>query len=203
MTRVPVPSNPLLADWVARAFDRERKIVRALAELGPIADRDVVLAGAVPPWLVAELRGAGARIVEASTSASPDPGSADVVLGAWSAFRGEEDAEIADALALLRRHGRLLVIHDYGRDEIERLVGDRPESSTWSRRGGPFTDAGFKIRVVHCWWTFDSIEDTARFLHDAFGDAATVRAATELAAGLRRPRLSHNVAIYHRDAAPA
>lgn len=203
MTRVPAPSNPLLAEWTARSFDRERKIVRALEELGPIGDRDVALAGTVPPWLVAELGDAGARIVGPILPDPLAPGGADVVIGAWSAFRGADDAEIAEARARLRPAGRLLAIHDYGRDEIDRLEGDRPESSTWSRRDGPFTAAGFKIRVVHCWWTFDSIEDTARFLRDAFGDAATALAATALGAALRRPRLSHNIAIYHRDAAPA
>lgn len=212
MTRVPVPSNPLLADWTARAFDRDRKLVRVLGELGPIAERDITLMGSVPPWLVAELRLAGARIVgrsavepPAADSSGPGPepvdrassSSADIVLAAWSALRGAEADEIAGAVALLRPGGRLLAIHDYGRDQIDALVGDRPESAIWSRRGGPFTSAGFKIRVVHCWWTFDSLEEAARFLDAAFGDASR-----ELAAGLRRPRISHNVAIYHRDAAP-
>jgi len=45
MARVPIPSNPLLADWTARAFDQERKLIRALVELGQIAGRDVAVVG--------------------------------------------------------------------------------------------------------------------------------------------------------------
>lgn len=198
MARVPVPSNPLLADWTARAFDRERKLIRALVELGQIAGRDVAVVGAIPIWLLDELHGSGARVLGGSSGDPGTAGGADVVLGAWSSFREAHDIAIAASLELLRPGGRLLVVHDYGRDEIDRLMGDRPESTTWSRRGGPFTEAGFKIRVVHCWWTFDAMEDAARFLHDAFGDAGT-----EFAATLRRPRIAHNVAIYHRDATSA
>jgi hypothetical protein len=46
---------------------------------------------------------------------------------------------------------------------------------------------------VHCWWTFESIEGARGFLADAFG--ATGR---ELGGRLTRPRLSYNLAIYHR-----
>lgn len=197
MPRVPVPSNPLLADWTARAFDRERKLIRAIDELGQIAGRDLAVVGTIPAWLLGGLHTSGARVLDGSSGEPTAPGGADVVLGAWSSFRETHDVAITAALGLLRPGGRLLIVHDYGRDEIDGLMGDRPESTTWSRRGGPFTEAGFKIRVVHCWWTFDAIDDAARFLDDAFGDAGT-----EFAATLRRPRLAHNVAIYHRDAAP-
>jgi hypothetical protein len=47
---------------------------------------------------------------------------------------------------------------------------------------------------VHCWWTFESIDEAQGFLRDAFGDAG--RAVGET---LRRPRLSYNVAVYHRS----
>ena len=93
----------------------------------------------------------------------------------------------------LRPGGRLLVVHDYGRDDVSRLFDPRPEYGDWSRRDGPFLGNGFKIRVVHSWWTFDSIEDTRAFLADAFGQRGA-----DLAASLTRPRLSYNVAVYHR-----
>jgi len=197
MPGVPVPSNPALADWTARAFDHERKLIRALVELGQIAGRDVAVVGTIPTWLRAELHTSGAHILEGSSGEPAAAGGADVALGAWS-FRESLDVGITEALGLLRPGGRLLIVHDYGRDEIDGLMGDRPESTTWSHRGGPFTEAGFKIHVVHCWWTFDSIEDASRFLHDAFGDAGA-----EFAATLRRPRIAHNLAIYHRDARAA
>ncbi len=199
---VPLPLVPGLPVWFEGAFDREGKLVRALEELGPLTDRDVLLIGDVPAWLADRLVSTGARVERAVSAATPadgaTPADADVVIGAWSSFRGVDPGEVADAQRWLRPGGRLLIVHDYGRDDIATLTGDRPESSTWSRRGGPFTAAGFKIRVVHCFWTFDSMDDAASFLGAAFGEAGA-----ECAASLRRARLSHNVAIYHRTAGPA
>jgi hypothetical protein len=48
--------------------------------------------------------------------------------------------------------------------------------------------------VLHCWWTFESLDDARAFLGEAFGEAGS-----SLAAELKRPRLSYNVAIYHRS----
>jgi hypothetical protein len=47
--------------------------------------------------------------------------------------------------------------------------------------------------VVHCLWTFESIEASVAFLVAAFGEAGRVVAST-----MKRPRLSYKVAIYHR-----
>lgn len=85
------------------------------------------------------------------------------------------------------------MVHDYGRDDVSRIRGDRPEYGAWTRRDGPFLGHGFKIRVVHCWWTFGDLDAARGFLDDAFGEAA--RAVRD---SLTRPRLSYNVAIYHR-----
>jgi hypothetical protein len=116
-------------------------------------------------------------------------------VGLWSAFRGVDPAEQAEVDRILRPDGRLLIVHDYGRDDVSRVLGpDRPEYGTWSRRTGPFLTGGFRVRVLHCFWTFESAEATSAFLADAFGDAGA-----EVAATLKRPRLSHNVAIYHRN----
>ncbi len=86
----------------------------------------------------------------------------------------------------------MLVLHDYGRDDVSRLRGDRPEYGTWSQRSGPFLGRGFKVRVVHCFWTFESLERRAAFLTDAFGPTGA-----EVAATMKRPRLTYNVAVYH------
>jgi len=75
-----------------------------------------------------------------------------------------------------------------------RLYGPRPEYGDWSRRDGPFLGNGFKIRVVHSWWTFDSLEEARDLLVESFG-AAGERVGAELT----RPRLSYNVAVYHRS----
>ena len=123
----------------------------------------------------------------------PD-GSADVVVGLWSNFREDAPAEAAAADRLLRPGGRLLIVHDYGRDDVSQLrPADLPEYTTWGRRDGWFLRSGFKVRVVHCWWTFDDMDDATDFLGAAFGDAGRT-----FAGSMKRPRLSYNVAIYHR-----
>ena len=182
---------------LASALDRERKIDRVLETLGPIAGRDAVIVAA-GPHETARWKAAGARVttvaslLDEGARALPD-GSADTIVAAWSAFRGVERSELAAADRILRPGGRLLVVHDYGRDDVSRLRGDLPEYGTWSRRNGPFLSNGFRVRVVHCFWTFDTIEEARGFLGAAFGaDGAALGAA------LKRPRLSYNVAIYHR-----
>ncbi len=85
------------------------------------------------------------------------------------------------------------MVHDYGRDDVSHLRGPLPEYGPWSRRSGPFLSDGFKVRVVHCFWTFDSIEDGGAFLAAAFSETGPA-----VASGLKRARLSYNVAIYHR-----
>jgi hypothetical protein len=114
-------------------------------------------------------------------------------VGFWTTFRGVDPTELTETQRALRPNGRLLVVHDYGRDDVSHLQGDRPEYGAWSKRNGPFMSAGFKVRVVHCFWTFDSMEDCRDFLVAAFQAAGAV-----VAAKLKRPRLSYNVAIYHR-----
>lgn len=181
-------------------MDREAKIPGALESLGSIAGRDVLLLDGSSVWTVDRLAESGARVtpIASDSLAATNPllavGSADVLVVAWSAFRGPTPAELAAAERLLRPGGRLLVIHDYGRDDVSRLVGDRPEYGDWTRRDGPFLGNGFKVRVIHAWWTFDTLEQARRFLVDAFGTTGE-----QLGAELTRPRLSYNVAVYHRS----
>ena len=121
--------------------------------------------------------------------------SADVLIGCWSTYRGPRDDELVEADRVLRPGGRLLVVHDYGRDDVSALVaGERPEYTEWSRRDGTYLRRGFRIRVIHCFWTFESIDEARELLSGAFGELG-LRAA----ASLKRPRLSYNVAVYHRS----
>jgi hypothetical protein len=190
-----------LAQRLARALDAEGKIPRALLALGELAGRDVVLLDARGGLRQRQLTDLGARVVQAETTAQlptlPEA-SADAVIAWWSGFRGLDPAEVAAAERVLRSGGRLLIVHDYGRDDVSRLRGDQPDYGLWSRRDGPFLRGGFRIRVLHCWWTFDSLDDARDFLSAAFGSIGE-----EVAAGMRRPRLSYNVAIYHRARAVA
>jgi hypothetical protein len=188
--RVVAPYDDALLD----ALDVEGKIPRALEALGPIGGRDVADVGAGPREL-AQLGELGGRVtdVSASSLASLAAETFDVVTARWSAFRAADPDEVADADRILRPGGRLLVIHDYGRDDVSRLRGDLPEYGLWSRRDGPFLAAGFRIRVIHCFWTFGDQSAAHEFLRGAFGAAGEAVAAT-----LKRPRLSYNVGVYHR-----
>jgi hypothetical protein len=197
---LPFPLDPHLANALGAALDLEGKIPRALDALGPIGGRDVVLIGGGERETkrLSEL-GARVTLVDPIESGAeegwsvPDA-SADAVVASWSAFRGIDTFELAEAERVLRVDGRLLILHDYGRDDVARVRGDRPEHREWSRRDGPFLRAGFRIRVIHCFWTFESLDGARTFLRAAFGDAGG-----EFGDGLARPRLSYNVALYHRS----
>jgi hypothetical protein len=204
VTDLPHSFEPALSLRFEAAFDRAGKIARGLIALGAaepegsLADRDVVVVDATGGPIRRGLVDAGARIVDAPLGLPlrlPQPdASADVVVGLWSAFRGKVPTEIAEVDRVLRPGGRHLVVHDYGRDDVSRILGSRPEYGAWSQRDGPFLSGGFRVRVLHCFWDFDSPEETASFLGDAFG-----RAGSAVAATLKRPRLSYNVAIFHRS----
>jgi hypothetical protein len=194
---LPIDLGAALADRLAHALDVEGKIPRALDALGPMAGRDVILvdgAGGIRAGQLADL-GARVTLVDGTGDAAYDApiGSADALVACWSALRGADPDEVAAAERLLRPGGRLLVVHDYGRDDVARLRGELPEYGTWSRRDGPYLAGGFRIRVIHCFWTFATLDDARGFLDEAFGAVGR-----EVGASLTRPRLAYNVAIYHR-----
>jgi hypothetical protein len=194
---LPIDLAPGLSDELTRVLDVEGKIPRALEDLGPVVGRDVLLVDGAGGIRARQLTDLGARVtlIESSGPASFDApdGSADVIVAYWSAFRGAAPDQITQARRLLRPGGRLLVIHDYGRDDVAALRGDLPEHGPWSRRDGPFLSSGFKVRVVHSWWTFESLDSARDFLKKGFGAAGR-----DLGRRLTRPRLSYNVAVYHR-----
>jgi len=186
-----------VAEGLLTALDREGKIDRALEALGPLSGRDVVAVDPGPAQ-AARWAAAGARLTpvpdlrDGAARGLPDA-SADAIIATWSAFRGVDKDELAVADRILRPGGRLLVVHDYGRDDISRLRGDQPEYGTWSRRDGPFLTNGFRVRVIHCFWTFDDVDTARSTARDLFGSSAG-----PVVDELTRPRLSWNVAIYHR-----
>ena len=156
------------------------------ATLGPIPSGNGSITADAAPIGIAEGSAVGLPMADAGV---------DVLVGCWSTYRGPQEDELAEADRVLRPGGRLLVLHDYGRDDVSTLVaGERPEYAEWSRRDGTYLLRGFRIRVIHCFWTFESIDEARELLSDAFGERGS-----EVAASMKRPRLSYNVAIYHRS----
>ena len=196
---LPFELEAPLVPRLRAAADIEGKLVRALDALGPLAGRDVGFVDLPDGVLRDRLDAAGipgTRLPLSDPLAIDLPDrSLDAVITLWTAFRGVATSDLDEADRVLRPGGRLLVVHDYGRDDVSGLRDPQsPEYRVWSRREGPFlATAGFKIRVVHCFWTFASIEEARSFLGDAFGERGEA-----VGAGLKRPRLSWNVAIYHR-----
>jgi len=215
---------PIAGDEVAerllRVLDVEGKIPRALDALGPLGGCDVVLLDAAPRCRVAQLVALGARLTVVDRDAAGGPvgsgapvpegmcviagtpaatglpdASSDAVVALWTALAAPATAELAEADRILRPGGRLLVLQDYGRDDLDPVRG--PERTdqlvSWSRRDGWYLCHGFRIHVVHAFWTFESIEAAASLLRDAFGPAGE-----GVGARLHRPRLAHNVVVYHR-----
>lgn len=193
-----------LAARLRAVIDVEGKLPRALLALGLPVAGDVALLGDSDGWHAARLAAAGIEVRSVPFGEPlrldlPDA-SLDAVVCLWSEFPGVDAAARDEADRVLRDGGRLFVAHDYGRDEVSALrSADAPEYTSWSRRDGPFLrDGGFRIHVVHCFWTFATIEQARELLADAFGVSGLA-----VGAALRRPRLSWNVAIYHRMRPPA
>ena len=185
MSDLPLALPDDSATILRSALDRERKIDAALDRLGPLADRDVLVIDAGADEL-ARYAGVGARATSVPR-AMPWPvgdDSADTIVSVWSAFRGVVPADLAEADRVLRPGGRLLVVHDYGRDDVSRLRGDVVEHGEWTRPGGPFLTRVFRLRVIHCFWTFDSIDDARRSSGAPSATGAGRRRR------LKRPRLS-------------
>lgn len=182
-------------------IDREGKIPAALQALGPVADQRVVLLDGDHGLRARQLEALGARVsaVPGMETSSLPRGLADVMISCWGGFRGdspESIVQVSEAERVLRPGGRLLVVHDYGRDDVSRLFDDEaggPDQADPRQRDGWFLLHDFKLRVLHCWWTFDSLEAAHDLLVSAFGQRGT-----EVAVGMRRPRLEYKVAVYHR-----
>jgi hypothetical protein len=197
-----------LEEAFLRVVDCEGKLTAALEDLGPVAGRDVVLLDAGRGFRERQLSEIGARV---TSVAFPDPrdepaamdllaklpaAEADVVVVPWSELATPGSRFLGTAERLLRPCGRLLLVHDYGRDDVWSLWPDlHARQVEWSTRRGPFLGAGYRVRVIHCWWTFESIEVARELLEAGFGALGV-----ELADRMKRPRLEYQVAIYHRSA---
>jgi hypothetical protein len=200
---IALPSTELEEAFL-HVVDAEGKVPAALEALGPVIGRDVVVLDAGHGFRVRQLEEIGARVAAFQFPLSDDAagelagwvGRADAVVVPWSEMATPGSQFLAEAGALLRPGGRLLVIHDYGRDDVWGLLPAVHERQVaWSQRKGPFLGEGFRIRVIHCWWTFESVEQARDLLGAVFGDAGV-----EAAEKMKRLRLEYSIAVYHRSA---
>ena len=89
------------------------------------------------------------------------------------------------------------MVLDYGRDDHVRAEpAIAEETLAWSRRDGWYLTHGFRVRVIHAFWTFADADEAHELLVAAFGEPGSV-----LADGLAGRAISHNVAVYHGTAA--
>ena len=200
---IPLPPGALEEAFL-RIVDPEGKVPAALEALGPVIDRDVIVLDCGHGFRARQLAEMGARVASFefplcdadSEQLAGWVGRADAVVVPWSEMATPGSRFLAEASALLHPGGRLLVIHDYGRDDVWGLLPEQHERDVaWSQRNGPFLGEGFRIRVIHCWWTFESAEQASELLATVFGSAGVA-----IAEKMRRPRLEYSVAIYHRSA---
>jgi hypothetical protein len=193
--------DPRLQARLSAAIDREAKIPAAVASLATIHGRRVLLIDPDAGLRERQLVELGGQVTSARSVmlAGVPAASADVVVACWSAIRpGEEPAahQVGETMRILVPTGRLVVVHDYGRDDVSELLGGPGREAqllAWSHREGPFLANGFKLRVLHCWWSWDSLEEAVDLLGAAFGEVGA-----RVASRMQRPRLAYKVAIYHR-----
>ena len=200
---IALPS-PRLEEAFLQIVDPDGKLPAALEALGPVVGRDVVVLDCGHGFRARQLEDLGARVAAfefplsdaATTELAGWVGRADAVVVPWSEMATPGSRFLAEAGALLRPDGRLLVIHDYGRDDVWGLQPEfRERDVAWSHRNGPFLGAGFRIRVIHSRWAFESVEEARELLGTVFGSVGE-----ETAARMKRLRLEYSIAIYHRSA---
>jgi hypothetical protein len=198
-------ADPALAARLARVMDPEGKIERALDAIAGLAGRDVLVVGPARGRRPARLRAMGASVTTAPLSRLPGlaAGSSDAVVACWTALdRPGAVAEQGHAVAaqILRPGGRLLLLTDYGRDDVAALSSDTGSPDEHDRTRGRdawFVARGFKLHVIHAWWRFESVEAAGEFLGAAFGERGRA-----VADRMRRPRLAHKLVVYHRTRDP-
>jgi hypothetical protein len=196
-------SNPAVLPELERVLDREHKIPAALEALGSLPGTRVLLVRPEPAFAGALIdRLAATSTVDRLPAPSVGDGSVDAIVTWFDAVApvpadsSPALAEVKDAERILVPGGRLLVVHDYGRDELTPLEANAEAETRridWSRPKGWFLARGFKVRVLHCWLTFDSMDQATALLGRAFD-----REPGAVQAELRRPKVEWKVAVYHR-----
>ncbi|MGH2467793.1 MAG: hypothetical protein ACRDGL_08705 [Candidatus Limnocylindrales bacterium] len=199
-------ADPRLQARLSAVIDVEGKIPRALDELSSVRDRRVLLLDAAARGHLARaLRDLGARLTTRRSMRLEGltPASFDLLIVCWRGFDGDgpEMAALQGAAGVLAPGGRIVALQAYGRDDLTPLLADPGREArlvAWSHRLGPLLTSGWRVRTLHCWLSFGSLRGARGFLGAAF--PAT---GPQVAAELRRPRLSFKVGLYHRSVGAA
>ena len=162
-------------------------------------DRDVVLVDGAGGLRARQLTDLGARVVTVDARVADAfearTASADVVVACGppsAAHRPTRSPRPSDCSG---RAGACSSSMTTGATTSPGCTAIRPEYGPWSRRDGPFLSNGFKDPGRPL--LLDVRRPSRRratFLDEAFGDVGRRRSARTL----QRPRLSYNVAVYHR-----
>ncbi|HEY8170730.1 MAG TPA: class I SAM-dependent methyltransferase [Candidatus Limnocylindria bacterium] len=219
-------ADPELHARLAEAIDPDRKVLAALERITPMSGKRIADVGTglghypmllarrtgrtygveSDPTLLAEARRLAAethqpniRIVEGDSTHLPLRNEAvDIVLSAEIEPDDASQPAIDEAMRVLRRGGRLIVIGYYGRDDVAPLLDPETVSrahAATQRRTGWWLRNGFKIKVVH---SRVDLRDTAlahELLPRLYGD----RGRAYLMAA-HKPFLRLNLGLYHRAA---
>jgi SAM-dependent methyltransferase len=173
-------SDPELHRRLGEAIDPDRKVLAALERIVPVSGKRIADVGTgighypmllarrtgrtygieSDPVLLAEARRRASRshqpnlrIVEGEPTALPlRDATVDIVLSGGIEPDDRSLPAIAEALRVLRRGGRLIVIGYYGRDDVAALLDPAVVAhalEATQRRVGWWIAHGFKIKVVH------------------------------------------------------
>jgi SAM-dependent methyltransferase len=215
------PDQMALFDLLAQAIDPQQLVPAAMTTLAPVEGLDLLDIGAgigdrtVPyaqlaahvfalepaPSLLPILRGrvksSGATnvtILPNSVEAIPlEDASVDVAYAAWSYFFGPgSERGLSEVERVLRPGGTLLVVQNYGRDELAQAwTPDEAECENWTTW---FDKHGFACDIVETVWRFSSPEEALSVLEFLWGERArTYVLQTDKA------EYQYQVAIYHRQ----
>ena len=199
---LPVPAPGPLAERLRAAVDVEGKIVRALDALGPLAGRDVALLdvpdglAAGPPRRGRHRRPAILPAIEPLRLDLPGREPRRARRAVVRASGASTRRSCAEADRVLRPGGRLLVVHDYGRDDVSALRG--PGRARVPRLEPPRRPVPPRRRVQD---PRPPLLLDVRRRSRTRGRSSPMRSASAArpsGPGLKRPRLSWNVAVYHR-----
>ena len=202
-TRGPVADLPIdlggtLNERLARCLDTEGKIPRALEALGPVSDRDVLLVGTPGGLRERQLADLGARVLATPDADEPlagqGNGSVDVVIGMWTSFRGADPSQVREAQ---RVSGRAAA---FSSSTITVATTSPGSAGTFPNTARGVIERGRSSATA---FTSGSSTASGRSSRSTTPPTSWARrlatAGHEVARSMTRPRLSYNVAVYHRD----